>query len=223
MFSSKSFWTTEIIAKCIAFSNLFRTFGWHWRSPSKFANKFSFLFLGSLSLRFRFQEFSFTENISKVRNILTNAHCRNAHATKSLRAALQFRATRKFKDRVIMTIKVHMVMLEWAVKSSFLTPNTTKRVFFYLMLKYTGTNFQYLLTIANCQLDLSAITSLFRYQKINSSWICLLYSDTVHSVLYSDYQPGLFHSHNSQNRKKYNLLINEDLDGKPKDIVMFSS
>ena len=51
----------------------------------------------------------------------------------------------------------------------------------------------------------------------------VLYSDTVHSVIYSDYQPGLFHSHNSQDRKKYNLLINEDLDGKPKDIVIFSS
>jgi hypothetical protein len=53
--------------------------------------------------------------------------------------------------------------------------------------------------------------------------ICLLYSDTVHSVVYSDYQPGLSHSHNSQNRKNFNLLINEDLDGKPKDIVIYSS
>jgi len=35
-----------------------------------------------------------------------------AHAAESLRAALQFRATRKLKDRIIRTLKVHLVMLE---------------------------------------------------------------------------------------------------------------
>jgi hypothetical protein len=72
--------------------------------------KIRFLFLGNLSLRFRFQEFSFSENISE--NEKHFDECTIAHAAESLRAALQFRATRKFKDRIITTLKVYMAMLE---------------------------------------------------------------------------------------------------------------
>ncbi len=90
--------------------------------------KLIFLFHGSFSLWFRFQELSFSENISESEKHFDE--CTFAHAAESLRAALQFRATRKFKDRIIKTLKVHIVMLEWAVKSSFLTPYTMKTVFF---------------------------------------------------------------------------------------------
>ncbi len=98
-----------MIAKCIAFSNLFQTFGWHLRNPSKFAKNQLFI---SRKFEFKIQvpRIFFLGNISE--NDKHFDECTIAHATESLRAALQFRATRKLKDRIIRTLKVHLVMLE---------------------------------------------------------------------------------------------------------------